>query len=340
MQSFARLVLLGWIVLLPAALRGGERPWVVYDGYAGPGQGKHIVLVSGDEEYRSEEALTQLGRILAVHHGFRCTVLYAIDPKTGEINPNVLDNIPGLHLLDQADLCVLFVRFRNLPEEQMAHIERYLKAGKPLVAIRTSTHAFRIKPPHRYASWDWRSKTWPGGFGKQILGETWVAHHGAHGRESTRGIIAPGAENHPILRGIKNGDIWGPTDVYRVNLPLPGDSRPLVLGQVLSGMKPTDPPVTGKKNNPMMPIAWTKTYQYQGGPKGRVFVSTIGASVDLASEGTRRLLVNACYWAVGLEREIPARSNVQIVGQFKPTFYGFGKFRRGVKPADLAWPRR
>ncbi len=315
-----------------------QQPWVVYDGYAGPGQGKHIVLISGDEEYRSEEALTQLGRILAVHHGFRCTVLYAIDPRTGEINPEVLDNIPGLHLLDQADLMVLFVRFRNLPEEQMVHFERYLKAGKPIVAIRTSTHAFRIRPPHRYAHWDWRSRQWPGGFGQQILGQTWVAHHGAHGRESTRGIIAPGAKGHPILRGIRDGDIWGPTDVYRVRLPLPGDSKALVLGQVLQGMKPSDPPVSGPKNNPMMPIAWIKTYQYQGGPRGRVFVSTIGAAVDLLSEGTRRLLVNACYWAVGLEDEIPARSNVDLVGQFQPTFFGFGKFRRGVKPSDLAWP--
>ena len=57
----------------------GADPWVVYEGSDGPGKGKHVVLISGDEEYRSEEALPQLGKILAKHHGFKCTVLFAID---------------------------------------------------------------------------------------------------------------------------------------------------------------------------------------------------------------------------------------------------------------------
>ena len=77
------------------------------------------MLVSGDEEYRSEEALSQLAKILATHHGFDCTVLYAIDPKTGEINPNEQTNIPGLEALRDADLMVIATRFRNLPDEQM-----------------------------------------------------------------------------------------------------------------------------------------------------------------------------------------------------------------------------
>src|SRR5438105_13542708 len=100
---------------------------VTYEGSAGPGKGKHIVLVSGDEEYRSEEALPQLGKILAVRHGFKCTVLFAIDPNDGTINPNV-SNIPGLEALDTADLMVIFTRFRDLPDEQMKHIVDYLDA--------------------------------------------------------------------------------------------------------------------------------------------------------------------------------------------------------------------
>src|SRR5215208_2778887 len=120
------------VLLLTAAepLRS-PAPWVVYEGGDGPGKGKHIVLVSGDEEYRSEEALPQLGKILATHHGFKCTVLFAIDPKTGFINPNVNNNIPGLEALKTADLMVIFTRFRNLPPEQMKHIDEYLTAGKP-----------------------------------------------------------------------------------------------------------------------------------------------------------------------------------------------------------------
>src|SRR5438128_5937052 len=92
-----------------ATLAGAQEPlWVVYDGFDGPGKGKHIVLVSGDEEYRSEEALPQLGKILAKHHGFKCTVLFAIDPTDGTINPNRTDNIPGLEALQTADLMVIF----------------------------------------------------------------------------------------------------------------------------------------------------------------------------------------------------------------------------------------
>src|SRR5215467_3947186 len=78
-------------------------PWVVYQDGVGPGKGKHIVLINGDEEYRSEEALPQLAKILAKRHGFKCTVLFAIDPKDGTINPNVNNNIPGLEALDHAD---------------------------------------------------------------------------------------------------------------------------------------------------------------------------------------------------------------------------------------------
>ena len=103
------------------------------------------------------------------------------------------------------------------------------------------------------------------------------------------------------MTGIKDGDVWGPTDVYGVRLPLPGDSRPLVLGQVLSGMKPADPPVEGPKNNPMMPVAWTKSYKGKSGKTARVFCTTMGASQDFLSEGFRRLMVNAVYWSLGME---------------------------------------
>ena len=169
--------------------------WVVFDGGDGPGKGKHIVLVSGDEEYRSEEALPQLAKILAKHHGFKCTVLFAIDPKDGTINPNVNDNIPGLEALETADLMVIFTRFRNLPDEQMKHIVDYVEAGKPIIGLRTATHAFNLEAGKTYAAVDWHdSKEWDGGFGRQVLGETWISHHGDHGKQSTRGIIAKGQE--------------------------------------------------------------------------------------------------------------------------------------------------
>ncbi|NLX23805.1 MAG: hypothetical protein GXY55_19300, partial [Phycisphaerae bacterium] len=89
-------------------LFASEAHWITFDGKAGPGQGKHIVFVTGDEEYRSEESMPMLAKILAVHHGFKCTVLCAINEETGEIDPVIGNNIPGLEALEGADLMVLF----------------------------------------------------------------------------------------------------------------------------------------------------------------------------------------------------------------------------------------
>lgn len=335
--------------------------WVVYEGKDGPGKGKHVVLVSGDEEYRSEEALPQLGKILARRHGFKCTVLFPVDDK-GEINPDHQTNIPGLAALDSADLVIMLARYRRLPPEQMKHVDDYLKAGKPIVGLRTSTHAFNdIKGEYaRYNNGYGGPETeWADGFGRLVLGEKWISHHGDHKVESTRARFAPGAAGDPLLNGIKDGEIWGGTDVYGVRLPLPGDSRPLLLGQVVKragpakkaeedpnyGMSPTDKePAAPKpdkktgqpvdKNDPMMPVAWTKSYQLPGGKPGRAFTTTMGSATDIENEALRRLIVNAAYHLLGLP--VPAAADVAIVGEYKPTAYGFDGFKKGVRPADHA----
>ena len=106
---------------------GSKRPdpWVVYPAGDGPGAGKHIVLIAGDEEYRSEEALPMLGKLLSIRHGFRCTVLFSIDKETGAIDPNEQTHIPGLAALADADLAIVFLRFRELPDEDMRHFVEY-----------------------------------------------------------------------------------------------------------------------------------------------------------------------------------------------------------------------
>ena len=347
-----RILLILCAALALTTTAQADNPWVVYEGKEGPGKGKHVVLVSGDEEYRSEEALPQLGKILATQHGFKCTVLFAIDAKTGEINPNNRGNIPGLEALASADLMIIATRFRDLPDDQMKYIDDYLRSGKPVIGMRTATHAFNVKGNKPWAhygnGYGGGKKEWKGGFGRFILGEKWINHHGGHKKESTRGLVAPDAKEHPIARGIKDGDVWGPSDVYGVRLPLPGDSQPIILGQVMKrkgggkqgdpfyGMKPTDDePVAGKKNDPMMPVAWTKSYKLPSGKEGRVFTTTMGSSTDLVAPGTRRMLVNGTYWCVGLEDEIPAAgTKVDIVGEFKPRAYSFGGFKKGTKPAD------
>ena len=307
---------------------------VVYEGNSGVGQGKHIVFLSGDEEYRSEEGLPMLAKILATRHGFKCTVLFPINPANGAIDPNSQTNVPGMAALDSADVCVMLFRFRELPDAEMKHFVDYMDRGKPIIALRTSTHAFAYSRNKQspYAKFDWQSKEWPGGFGRHVLGETWVNHHGDHGKQSTRGIISDEFKSHSILRGVT--DIWGPTDVYGVT-HLPADAKVLVRGQVLTGMKPGDAPLDGPKNQPMMPLVWLRDYTGENGQVNKTLTTTMGAATDLESEGLRRLIVNACYWAAGLADKITDHANVDYVGDYKPTGFGFGKFKVGVKPADL-----
>ncbi len=319
------------------------KEWLTFEGDTPAA--KHIVLISGDEEYRSEEALPQLAKILSKRHGFRCTVLFAQDPsKPGIVNPNYLKNIPGLEYLSEADLMIIFTRFRALPDYQMKYIDDYLKSGKPVVGIRTATHAFNFEGSestygHYSNNYSGSKKDWTDGFGRLVLGEKWITHHGSHKNQSTRGIIAVSAREYPVTNGLSNGDVWGPTDVYGVRLPLPGDSKPIIMGQVMErqgefsqkdifyGMRPEDdvPVITNdtgvRLNDPMMPVAWTKSYELPGGQKGKAFVTTIGASNDLLIDGTRRLLVNGVYWALGLE--VPQKANVGLIGDYQPTKFEF-----------------
>lgn len=307
-----------------------EDPWVVFDGKDGPGKGKHVVFVTGDEEYRSEESMPQLARILAAHHGFKCTVLFAINKEDGTIDPTTVDNIPGLEALASADLLVIFTRFRELPDSQMKNIVGYINSGKPILGLRTATHAFAYKKNKDgpYAKYSWDSTEFSGGFGRQVLGETWIDHYGLHQKESTRGLVAPGREGDPILKGVEN--VWGPSDVYALKA-LTGDARPLILGQVLKGMDPKDPPNPDK---PPVPVAWTKTWTGSAGKAARVFATTMGHAGDLKNEGFRRLLVNAAYWCMGMEEKIADESKVDLVGPYDPSPIGFAGHKKGVKPGD------
>ena len=218
---------------------------------------------------------------------------------------------------------VLFTRFRELPDDQMRYIVDYTNSGRPVMGLRTATHAFSysrdLQSP--YAKYSFNSEDFEGGYGRQILGETWINHHGHHGKESTRGVINTDMCTHPVLKGVE--DVWGPTDVYGTTT-LAGNPDVLLHGQVLVGMDPSDPP---KADTPMMPLAWLKTNTGDQGKESRVFCTTMGASVDLESEGLRRLLVNACYWCMGLENQIPSKSQVGYVKDYNPTFFGFGNLQ-------------
>ena len=331
MVTFRTFVLAGLICMIVSSAQA--KPLVLESG-DGPGNGKHIVFLVGDEEYRSEDSMPQLAKILAVHHGFKCTVLFSINKETGDIDPKTLDNIPGLEALEKADMMVMFLRFRELPDEQMKYIVDYTNSGKPIMGLRTSTHAFNYKKlkDSPYAKYSFRSKEFDGGYGRQVFGETWISHYGRHQVESTRGLIVTGMGNEVIAKGVE--DIWGESDVYGLTT-LTGDSKPLIMGQVLVGMNPDDKPNTDKK---LVPVAWTKTYTGDKGRTARVFTTTMGHSFDLNSEGFRRLLVNACYWGMEMEDKIPAKSKVDLVGTYDPNKIGVDKHKAGLKPSGHKLP--
>lgn len=321
--------------LAALAIASGEpqpQSWLHFAPKAGTANGKKVVLVSGDEEYRSEETCPMLGKILSQRHGFDCTVLFAIHPELGIVDPNFRKNIPGLAALNSADLMIIGTRFRELPDDQCQFLANYLNAGKPVIGFRTSTHAFTGSAQTGGFKWS--------EFGLKILGETWVNHHGKHRFEGTRGVVEVANAQHPVLRGVS--DVFGPTDVYGIKNLDQAQATVLLRGAVTASLDPASEILKEDlRNQPMMPLAWLREYTApDGGKKGRAFCTTMGASVDFANEGLRRLVVNAALHLTGLE--VPAQTDVAFVDPFEPTFYGFNKGpekgpsyyeQRGLKPA-------
>jgi hypothetical protein len=315
--------------LLPASADSGIG-WITYPGGKGPGQGKHVVLVSGDEEYRSEEALPMLAKILSERQGFKCTVLFSTDPD-GTINPNKSESVGKPEAFDSADAIVTLLRFRKWPDAAMKHFDDAVLRGVPIVALRTSTHSFQLPDSSSFKAYN--------NFGKDVLGEGWVSHWGNHKSEATRGIIEPTSKNSPLLQGV--ADIFVTTDVYEAYPP--ADAKILVLGQVLAGMKPTDEPAAYQKkratdqqtqdiNSPMIPVAWQRTVKNAAGKTNKILCTTMGASTDLTSEDLRRLVVNGVLW--GTDVKIPAKTDVTLVGEYKPTPYNFDSFTKNTKAED------
>ena len=333
------------LALLATIPRTGAHPvpespkWLTYPGGDGPGQGKHIVLIAADQEYRSEQSMPMLAGILSKHHGFDCTVLFGqnekgevdptmpVYPKKGEEDAFKSHDIPGLEHLASADLVIFLTRLLTLPEEQQEQIVAYLDSGKPIIALRTANHGFRGALPYKI---DGKQVH----FGRDILGGTFMGHHGRWHADSTRGTVVEELKDHPIVTGVE--DIWGPSDVYRTykeGTGLPEGCTALVWGQPLVGRKPDDAPNTDKEP---LPVAWFKNWKTSHGKLARVFQSTMGSGKDLESAGLRRLIINAAYWGMGIEDEITAERSVDYVGDYQPLASGFNYEKLGVIPKKPA----
>lgn len=311
--------------------------WLTYPAAEGPGNGKHIVLIAADQEYRSEQSMPMMAGILSRRHGFHCTVLFNINeeglvdptmpvyPERGKEEEFKSHNIPGLEHLKSADLVIFFTRLLTLPIEQQEMIVEYLDSGKPFIALRTANHGFRRPLPYKMD-------------GKQvhfgeIVGGTFLSHHGNWHQDSTRGDIVEAMKDHPILTGVK--DIWGPSDVYRTyreGESLPEDCTALVYGQPLIGREfggPSNP------NKIPLPVAWYKNWTTSEGKEARVFHSTMGSAKDLESPGLRRMVINSVYWGLEMEDAICADSNIDYVSEYHPLSSGFNYEKLGVKPQPV-----
>jgi type 1 glutamine amidotransferase len=301
---------------------------VTYEGTDGPGAGRRVVLIAGDHEYRSEEILPAYARILARHLGFDTSVFFTLDEQ-GYIEPGSSD-IGGLEALEAADLLVIAIRFQDFPAAEMQHIVDYLDRGGPVIGLRTATHAFAIEEgPHAKYAWNYEGEDYLNGFGRQVLGETWVGHYGTNHEQSSLVLPVEGRSSHPVFRGVSNMHaVSGGYQAY----PIDG-SDVLAVGEVLNGMEPDAPTDEAKER---LPVVWTRTYEGANGEIGRVFTTTHGASEDFLNEGFRRMLVNAALWAVGSEDEIRPELDVSFVGPYNPVRFSFDGYRRGVRPSDMA----
>jgi type 1 glutamine amidotransferase len=320
--------------LTAGAVQAADPKPLVYEGGDGPGRGKHVVFIAAEEAYRSELSMPLMARILS-RHGFRCTVLFAIAPETGTIDPRVKGNIPGLEALETADLMVAFFRWRELPDDQVQHIVDYAESGRPIIGIRNATHPFRYSSgsTSEFVRLDWASKNPVGGWGRVVLGETWVAHYGTNLVESTRCDVISAGASHPIFRGISHS-FWVPDDVYGISDKLEGDSQPLLVGQPLLGWSADDKPNPDKAP---IPIAWTKTYTGAAGIAARVFTTTMGHGDAFKIADYRRMLTNASYWCLGMEDAIDPYSDVAITGSYDPGAAGAKGLKLGLKPDDASY---
>jgi len=229
----------------------------------------------GEADYRSHETMPGIADELSRQHGIRVTVCTS-DPIEDK---QPVYHFAGLEALDDADLLVVYTRFRVLAESQMETIRAYLDSGRPVAGLRTSTHSFRFPKDSPYESWN-------AGFGTDLFGTPWRNHYGAGSR--TKVTTAPGAAAHPILDGVESSfDVrsW----LYQV-LPLPETCKPLLMGEVVDFVDDGGgPPVPN-------PVAWTNTHN-----EGRVFYTSMGHPEDFTAPSFRKLLLNGMLWAMGNE---------------------------------------
>jgi len=236
---------------------------------------KHVVFMIGEAEYESQDAMPPVAAAVEEKLGVRTTVCTSdpiAKPADGETH-----TFPGIEALADADLLVIYTRFRVLPDEEMTMLKGYLDSGRPVVGLRTSTHSFRFPEGSPWRSWNER-------FGTDLFGTAWKTHYG--GETNTEVRKEPAAAGHPILEGVD--------DTFRVRswlyhvLPLPDTCKPLLWGKVIGETKGE-----AVEN----PVAYTNSSAGLG-KGGRVFYTSLGHKEDFEAPSLRTLLLNGIAWAM------------------------------------------
>ncbi len=235
---------------------------------------RHLVLVTSEDEYRTEETLPAFAKA-HLAKDFRVTHV-----RGTEKDPNTL---PGIEALLEADMALFSIRRRAPRQEELAVIRKYLAAGKGLVALRTTSHAFDLGkgkvPPKGHAVWP--------EFDREVLGGNYTGHHGNRGPKAPRTLVrvVPEERKHAILDGVPAEEFAVASWLYKTS-QLNRKAVPLLIGRVEGRPMPE-------------PVAWT----YLRPDGGRVFYTSLGHPDDFRIAAFVRLLHNGTYWASGL----PAR---------------------------------
>jgi len=223
----------------------------------------------GEAEYKSQESMPAIARELEKDHGHHTTVCVSSPLDDGA----PVYDFDGLGALADADVLVVYTRFRVLSDENMAIVKSYLDSGRPVTGLRTSTHSFQFPGGSPHEAWNQE-------FGIDLFGTPWRTHYGGH--SSTDVSVVPDAAGHPILEGVHE-QFHVRSWLYHV-LPLPDSCRPLLTGKCVGADD-------GWVENP---VAWTNTHN-----GGRVFYTSLGHIEDFEVDSFRALLVNGIRWAAG-----------------------------------------
>lgn len=243
----------------------------------------HVVLIAGTLHYSPELTLPVFAEELE-RFGFRTTVVMG----EGDPEKKTENVLPGIEALADADAAIFFMRFLKLPDEEWQPIEDYIKAGKPVIGLRTANHSFKYPNDHKRFEWN-------NGFGRRVIGTPYIVHQSS----VTEISVVPKYLKHPIMTHVDTANWESLGTLYLTRLE-PG-CKPLMTGTGMGKMRLLERSFGTTLSNVSEAdiVAWAWENEWGG----KVFGSTLGHPGDFGEEAFNRMLVNSVCWAVG--KEVP-----------------------------------